>query len=310
MYVLHLDLAGAIRFHMPYTFTENAAAIRWNSPGSQYYPSTVVEPSVETDRTYAADVENYQPIIISSSYLNYLEYIFCGFARVNDRDAVQRSRPAGADPQLLIRTQAYLKARAANCEPSSAQREAWDRFFKIHDPFVHRSVAAWHLQPWDAEECVQMTWVEIVRKLPDLRFDPRLGTFRGWLATLIRRQVCHFLAGEKRRRLSVLTIKEYVVPGDESDEPAELAMRRESRLLVQRMIQDLQREVSEMSYQVMYLHCVKGLSHSETAARLGLTQQSVRYRYHRMMQKIEQFALRSSCVSEGVDRGFAISCFL
>jgi len=280
-----------------FTFTESTAPIRWISPGSQYYPSTVVEPSIETDRTYPTDVENHHIIITSHNYLN-LHYIFCSLAGVNDRDAAQRSRPAGADPQFLFRTQAYLKARAANCEPGSAQREAWDRFFKIHDPFVRRSVAAWHLQPWDAEECVQMTWVEIVRKLPDLRFDPRLGTFRGWLATLIRRQVCHFLAGEKRRRLSVLTIEESVVPGDESDDPAELAMRRESRLLVQRMIQDLQREVSEMSYQVMYLHCVKGLSHSEIAAQLGLTQQSVRYRYHRMMQKIEQFAVRSSCVSE------------
>ena len=142
-----------------------------------------------------------------------------------------------------------------------------------------------------------MTWVEIVRELPDLKFDPRLGTFRGWLATVIRHQVCDFLAGEKRRRLSALTIEETFVPGDESDDPAELAMRRESRLLVQRVIQNLRREVSETSYQVMYLHDVKGLSHSEIAAQLGLTQQKVRYRYHRIMQKIEQFAvLRKSHV--------------
>ena len=271
---------------MPYTiFTEIAAPIRWIVRGSQYQRSTVVEPSIEADRTYPADVENYQPIIIRSNYLTCLEYIFCSVAGVNDRDAVPRSRPADAHPQLLSRTQAYLKARADNCEPGSAQREAWDRFFKIHDPFVRRSVAAWHLQPWDVEECVQMTWVEIVRKLPDFRFDPRLGTFRGWLAKLIRCQVCDFLAGEKRRRLSVLTIEESVVPGNESDDPAELAIRRESQLLVQRMIQDLQREVSETSYQVMHLHCVKGLSHAEIAAQLGLTQQNVRYRYHRLKQK-------------------------
>ena len=183
---------------------------------------------------------------------------------------------ADADPQLLFCTQAYLKARADNCEPGSVQRAAWDRFFNIYDPFVRRSVAAWHLQPGDAEECVQMTWVEIVRKLPDLKFDPRLGTFRGWLAKIIRCQVCDFLAGEKRRRFSVLIIEESAVPGDEFDDPAELAMRRESRLLVQRMIQNFQREVSETSYQVMYLHCVKGLSHAEIAAQLGLTQQNVR----------------------------------
>ena len=140
-----------------------------------------------------------------------------------------------------------------------------------------------------------MTWVEIVRKLPDLKFDPRLGTFRGWLAAVIRRQVCDFLAGEKRCHLSALTIEERVAPGDETDDPAELAMRQESRLLVQRMIQDLQREVSETSYQVMYLHCVNGLSHAEIAAQLGLTQQNVRYRYHRMKKKFEQLAVRLSC---------------
>ena len=273
--------------------SQNAAAIRWIAPGSQYYPSTVVEPSVETDRTYAADVENYQPIIISSSYLNCLEYIFCGLAGVNDRDGAQSSRPADADPQLLFRTQEYLKALADNCKTGSAQREAWDQFFKIHDPFVRRSVGAWHLQPWDAEECVQMTWVEIVRKLPDLKFDPRLGAFRSWLATVIRRQVCDFLAGEKRRRLSALTMEETVVPGDESDDPAELLIRRESQLLVQRMIQDLERDVSEKSYQVMYLHCVKGLDYSEIAAQLDLTQQEVRYRHHRIKQKIKQLVMKN-----------------
>jgi len=296
MYVLHLDMAWAIRFQMPYTVTENAAPICRIAPNSQYYPSTVVELSIETDRIYPADVENHQ-IIVSTHNCFDLRYTFCSVAAVNDRDAAQRSWPQGADPQLLLRTQAYLKARADNCEPGSAQREAWDRFFKIYDPFVRRSVAAWHLRPWDTEECVQLAWVEIVRKLPDLKFDPQLGTFRGWLAKIIRCQVCDFLAGEKRRRFSESTIEEFVLPGDESNDPAELAMRRESRLLVRRMIQDLQREVSETSYQVMYLRCVKGLSHSEIAAQLSLPQPNVRYRYHRMKQKIEKLAARLSCVS-------------
>jgi RNA polymerase sigma-70 factor, ECF subfamily len=274
---------------MSYIFTENTASIRCITPGLQYYPSTVVEPSAEADRTHPADIEYHYVIIFN------LQYIFCSLAGVNDSDTAQRSRPAGADQQLLLRTQAYLEARADNCEPCSAQREAWDRFFKIYDPFVRRSVDARHLQPWDAEECVQMTWVEIVRKLPDLKFDPRLGTFRGWLATVVRRQVSDFLADEKRRRLSALTIEESVVPGDESDDPAELVMRRESRLLVQRMIQDLQREVSEQSYQVMYLHYVTGLGYSEIAAQLGLTQQEVRYRHHRVKQKIKRFAQMREC---------------
>jgi len=103
---------------MPYTFTENAAP--------------VVQPTIEAYRTYPADFENYQPIIISSNCLNCLEYIFCSLAGVNDCDAAQRSRPAGAYPQLLIRTQAYLKARADNFEPGSVQHEAWERFFRIH----------------------------------------------------------------------------------------------------------------------------------------------------------------------------------
>jgi RNA polymerase sigma factor (sigma-70 family) len=137
---------------------------------------------------------------------------------------------------------------------------------------------------------VQLIWLEIVRKLPDLKFDPRLGTFRGWLATVIRRQVCDFLAREKRRRFSALTIEESVVPGDVSVDPSELVMRRESRLLVQRMIQDLRREVSEKSYQVLYLHCVIGLGYSEIAKQLDLTQQEVRYRHHRVKQKFKRLA--------------------
>jgi RNA polymerase sigma factor (sigma-70 family) len=225
-----------------------------------------------------------------------LDYVSsCSIAGVNDRDAAQRSTPAGADPLLLFRAQAYLKARADNCEPGSEQGDAWDRFFKTHDAFVRHAVAAWHLQPWDAEECVQMIWVEMVRKLPALKFDPRLGTFRGWLTKVAHCQVCDFLAHEKRHRLAELTTRELIETGDESDNPAELAMRRESRLLVQRTIQDLQREVSETSYQLMYLHCVKGLSHAEVAAQLGLTQQNVRYRYHRVKQKIERSAVLRKC---------------
>lgn len=273
---------------MSYNITKNTASICCIAPGSQYHPSAVVETSIE------AGIEYHQSIINKHCFIIYSTYIFCSLAGVNGRDAAQRSRPADADQELLFRTQTYLKARADKCEPCSAQSEAWDQFFKVYDPFVRRSVNAWHLQPWDAEECVQLIWLEIVRKLPDLKFDPRLGTFRGWLATVTRCQVCDFLASEKRRRLSALTIEESVVPGNVSDDPSELVMRRESRLLVQRMIQDIRREVSEKSYQVLYLHCVIGLGYSEIAEQLDLTQQEVRYRHHRVKQKIK----RLQCVRE------------
>ena len=57
---------------MLYTFTENTASIRCIAPGSQYHPSTVVEPSIEADCKNPAIIENRQIIIINTDYINYL----------------------------------------------------------------------------------------------------------------------------------------------------------------------------------------------------------------------------------------------
>ena len=70
------------------------------------------------------------------------------------------------DPQLLERTQAYLRSLRACGEPGAGLSRAWDEFYRIHRPLVRRLVGACGLSAQDAEDCIQEAWIAILRALP------------------------------------------------------------------------------------------------------------------------------------------------
>ncbi len=190
-----------------------------------------------------------------------------------------------ADPQLLADTQAYLRRRVAGRVPERTSRQAWDRFHGLYAPLIDRIVAACGVSPFDFDDCVQEVWMEIVRKLPSLDYDPRRGRFCSWLSIVTRRKVLQLL--RRRGRRSAWKIGE-VELGLGDPDPAVICQRKEERQSVQHALAVLRTQVSAVNYQVLHLTWIDGHSVSEIARRLDLTHQQVWYRHHRTKQKLRR----------------------
>ncbi len=69
---------------------------------------------------------------------------------------------------------------------------AWTKFVKKYEPVLRRWCHRYRLDSDLADELCQRMWVELMRRMPSLQFDPA-GSFRGWLWGLFRFRVLNLL---------------------------------------------------------------------------------------------------------------------
>ncbi len=87
------------------------------------------------------------------------------------------------------RTCLGLLARARD----PGDEKAWQEFFDSYRPYLHETALNAGLSEHDAAEVTQQTLIEVSRRLPNFTYDPRKGSFRNWLAKLIRLRIAdHF----------------------------------------------------------------------------------------------------------------------
>src|SRR5262245_13931167 len=87
-----------------------------------------------------------------------------------------------SDPLL---TRASLLSRVR--DPDNEQ--GWGEFFSRYRPLIRRLALRAGLSGPEADDLLQETMVCLARQLPDFRYDPKQGSFKGWLARIVQRRV-------------------------------------------------------------------------------------------------------------------------
>jgi RNA polymerase sigma factor (sigma-70 family) len=87
-----------------------------------------------------------------------------------------------SDPLL---TRASLLSRVR--DPDNEQ--GWSEFFSRYRPLIRRLALRAGLSEPEADDVLQETMVCLAKQLPDFRYDPRQGSFKGWLARIVQRRV-------------------------------------------------------------------------------------------------------------------------
>jgi RNA polymerase sigma-70 factor, ECF subfamily len=124
----------------------------------------------------------------------------------------------------------------------------------------------------DAEDAFQDAAVRVWRALPA---RPKLRNRQAWLMTIGYHT---FLDAQRRRK----THGELLEVADGNVSPQREAERSEDRQRVQAAIAELPRETRE----VIVLHYVGGLSLSQTAAAMGISEGTVKSRLSRAIDKL------------------------
>ena len=97
-----------------------------------------------------------------------------------------------AEPPL---TRVTLLARIRN----GRDAEAWREFVQLYGPVVYRFARNRGLQDADAADLMQDVLRSVARNAHRMEYDPKKGTFRGWLYTVTRNKIYNFLSGQRNR---------------------------------------------------------------------------------------------------------------
>jgi DNA-directed RNA polymerase specialized sigma24 family protein len=83
---------------------------------------------------------------------------------------------------------------------ASDDTDAWRRFYEIYRPLLSGWLRRYALQASDADDLIQDILEAARRKLPDFRYDPARGHFRGWLRRVMINRLREFWRARKRER--------------------------------------------------------------------------------------------------------------
>ena len=90
-------------------------------------------------------------------------------------------------PSLLVRLR------------DAADHDAWRQLVELYAPLVYRFLRKRGLQDADAADLTQDVLRSLAAAIDSFEYDPRRGSFRGWLFTVARNKLHTFLRKKKRR---------------------------------------------------------------------------------------------------------------
>jgi len=77
--------------------------------------------------------------------------------------------------------------------------DAWREFVQLYGPVVYGFARKRGLQDADAADLMQEVLRSVARNADKMEYDPRRGTFRGWLYTVTRNKIYNFLSSQRNR---------------------------------------------------------------------------------------------------------------
>lgn len=95
---------------------------------------------------------------------------------------VSTSREKNED---LLPTRRSLISRLKN----HSDQQSWGAFFDVYSELIYLTALKAGLSKADAEDVVQETVICVSKAIPGFRYDPRNGSFRGWLLRMTHRRI-------------------------------------------------------------------------------------------------------------------------
>ncbi len=195
--------------------------------------------------------------------------------------------------EVLDEIKAYLLCRSRGVEPPPPLAEAWNGFYQHYAPRIRTFLRRWALSEADRNDCLQDVWQEVVARLGQFAHDPGRAGLSTWLMTLARNKAVDAIRRRTRHAFESLGESEAIAAMHPGTDPVAEYERRRIVAQVQMVLAELSIRVSPTSFQVLHLRWIEGRTTSEVAAALALTPGQVRFRTHRMKQKVRDLLQRS-----------------
>lgn len=165
--------------------------------------------------------------------------------------------------------------------------EAWRLFVELYAPVVYGLYRRHGLQDADAADLTQDVFRSVAGAIRRLDYDPRKGTFRGWLHTVARNRLRDWRAKRHERGSGDSAVRQRL---EELPAPAE-ADPDWDRDYEQRIFawaaEQVRDEFRENTWRAFWLTAVDGKSGPEAAAALGLSLGAVQVAKSRVLARLK-----------------------
>jgi RNA polymerase sigma factor (sigma-70 family) len=169
--------------------------------------------------------------------------------------------------------------------------EAWHEFVQIYGPVVYRFARNRGLQDADAADLMQDVLRSVARNAHRMEYDPKRGTFRGWLYTVTRNKIYNFLSAQRHRprgtgdadaheRLDATPARE------ENDGPDAEWEKEYQRRLSARAMERVKDEFQPSTWQAFWETAVEGKAAADVAAGLRMTPGAVYVAKSRVLSRL------------------------
>ena len=182
-------------------------------------------------------------------------------------------------PSLLVRIR------------DAADREAWRQFVELYAPLVYRFARRRGLQDADSADLAQDVLHAVARSTERLEYDPRKGSFRGWLFTVARNKLHTFLRRRERQRRHTEDVAvEWLAEEPAAPEPDEAALWEQEyqQRLFDWAAEQVRGHFQERTWQAFWQTAVEGRPPREVAEALGLSVGAVYIAKSRVLARLKE----------------------
>lgn len=168
-------------------------------------------------------------------------------------------------------------------------RESWYEFFQTYWRFIYAVAVRSGLNDSDAQDVVQETIIAVSKQMPNFKYDPSKGKFKGFLS-----KTAHFCCLDRMRKLKQEAKRRVELPSgtsgtdaiDQLVDPASLTPPNLDEEwewnLVQVAIQNVKAVIKPKHFQIYDWYVLKQLPSTQVASKLGITIGQVFLAKHRI----------------------------
>ena len=176
-------------------------------------------------------------------------------------------------------------------------KPAWNEFVEIYSPLIYGFSRKQGLQDADAVDMTQEVLRIVTRSIGRLDYDPRRGSFRGWLFTIVRNELNDWF---RKQKSSVVGTGDSALHRQFDELPAanagdsELWDQELQRRLFEWAAERVQTEVQESTWKAFWQSTVENRSGKEIAIELGISVAAVYLAKSRVMARLKELVNESS----------------
>jgi RNA polymerase sigma-70 factor (ECF subfamily) len=179
--------------------------------------------------------------------------------------------------------------------------DAWREFIRLYGPVVYGFARNRGLQDADAADLMQEVLRSVARNADKMEYDPKRGTFRGWLYTVTRNKIYNFLNGQKNRPRasgdSAAHERLDAVPDRAEDPDSDWDLEYQRRLSAKAMDR-VRHEFHKATWEAFWRTAVDGRSAGDVGVELKMTTGAVYVAKSRVLARLRDEVRRIEAEAE------------